>query len=238
MALLEDALDAHGGIDRWRHLQRFTLHISIDGPLIARKGKAGTLNEVVAEGSTETQSVRISGIAGPDRRYAYRPDRVAIEAPDGTELAARTDPRPAFLGHGDDEVWDDLDFAYFSGLVIWNHVSAPFLLAGSDFQTEELEPWRGQGETWRRLRAVFPPRIATYAPEQVFYFDRNGMQRRLDYWALSMTGVRIAQYASAYQSFSGVVVPTLRRSFRLGPNGELIKKPEIINIEIFDASFE
>ncbi|MEI9988377.1 MAG: hypothetical protein WDN69_37925 [Aliidongia sp.] len=76
MALLEDALDAHGGIDRWRHLQRFTLHISIGGPLIARKGKAGTLNEVVAEGSTETQSVRISGI-GRNRIGAMSIDRIA-----------------------------------------------------------------------------------------------------------------------------------------------------------------
>ncbi len=122
--------------------------------------------------------------------------------------------------------------------MIWNYVSVPFLLAGSDFQTEELEPWRERGETWRRLKVIFPPRIATHASEQVFYFDRNGIQRRLDYRALSMTGVGIAQYASAHQSFSGIVVSTLRRSFRLGPDGELIKKPEIINVEIFDASFE
>ena len=54
MTLLEDALNASGGMDRWHQLKRFTVHMSIDGALLARKGKAGLLKDVVAEGCTHT----------------------------------------------------------------------------------------------------------------------------------------------------------------------------------------
>jgi hypothetical protein len=48
MALLDDALAACGGLDRWRELESFTLHISITGALLARNGKPGLLKEIVA----------------------------------------------------------------------------------------------------------------------------------------------------------------------------------------------
>jgi hypothetical protein len=38
------------------------------------------------------------------------------------------------------------------------------------------------GETWRTLRVAFPPEIDTHCKEQVFYSDRQGHQRRHDYF--------------------------------------------------------
>jgi hypothetical protein len=235
MTLLEDALNASGGMDRWHQLKRFTVHMSIDGALLARKGKAGLLRDVVAEGCTHTQSLRFTGFTAPDKCGVYSPDHVAIEALNGDPLQVRSNPRAAFLGHTDRTPWDDLHLAYYCGFSIWNYLTTPFLLAHPGVTIEELPMWREGGEAWRRLRAVFPAPIVTHSPEQIFYFDGEGLQRRLDYRTAT---AEIAHYSSAHQEFSGIVLPTLRRSLRLGTDGAVITKPASVNIEIFDASFE
>lgn len=235
MTLLEDALNASGGMDRWQQLKRFTVHMSIDGALLARKGKAGLLKDVVAEGSTHTQSLRFMGFTAPDKCGVYRPDQVAIEALNGDPLQVRSNPRAAFLGHTDRTPWDDLHLAYFCGFTIWNYLTTPFLLTHPGVTIEELPTWREGAEAWRRLRAVFPDPIVTHSPEQIFYFDDEGLQRRLDY---RTAAAEIAHYSSAHQEFSGIVLPTLRRSLRLDTDGAVITKPASVNIEIFDASFE
>lgn len=238
MGLLEEALDAAGGLERWRGLSRFTAHISIKGELLARNGKGGLLGEVVAEGRTHEQSLRLTGFFAPNKRGTYRPDRVAIENLDGGVLQKRNDPRAAFLDRADRASWDDLDFAYFFGFSLWNYLTAPFLLALPDIETEELPIWHEQGETWRRLKVIMPPRIATHSAEQTFYFDSSGLQRRMDYHAIDAEGAQIAHYSSAHQKFSGIVVATLRRSSKLCAGGSVVEKPSSIDIEIFDASFE
>jgi hypothetical protein len=129
MALLDEVLEANGGMDRWRYVQRFIVHTSIDGALLARRGKAGLLKEIVANGSIEAQSVRLTGFGAPDKCVTYRPHRVAIESLDGTVLLARSDPRAAILQDSEDAPWDDLDLVYFSGLSVWNCLTIPFLLA-------------------------------------------------------------------------------------------------------------
>jgi hypothetical protein len=238
MTLLEDALGASGGMGRWHQLKRFTVHMSIDGALLARKGKAGLLKDVVAEGCTRTQSLRFTGFTAPDKCGVYRPDQVAIEALNGDLLQVRSNPRAAFLGHTDHTPWDDLHLAYFCGFSIWNYLTTPFLLAHPDVKIEELPSWGEGDEAWRRLRAVFPAPIATHSPEQIFYFDSEGLQRRVDYRTTDTVDTQVAHYSSAHQEFSGIVVPTLRRSLRLGSDGAVITRPASVNIEIFDASFE
>jgi hypothetical protein len=237
MTLLEDALRACGGMDRWQRLKRFTVHMSIDGPLLARRGKGGLLKEIVVEGCTRTQSLRMTGFGAPDHRGVYQPERVAIERLDGQTLQERHNPRAAFLGQGDLTPWDDLHLAYFCGCSVWHCLTTPFLLARSDIVTEELSSWHERGETWRRLRAVFPPRVAAHSPEQVFYFDAAGLQRRVDHGAIDSAQTQVAQYCSAHQAFAGIVVPTLRRSLRLQPGDAGILGPVRVDIEIFDASF-
>jgi len=238
MGLLEDALSAAGGLDRWRELRRFTAYLSIKGELLARTRKAGMLSEVVAEGSTRVQSLRLTGFVAPNKRGTYRPDRVAIENLDGSLLQERNNPRAAFLDRADRASWDDLDLTYFFGFSLWNYLTAPFLLAFPGVETEELPIWRQQGETWRRLKVIIPPSVATHSREQTFYFDDSGLQRRMDYHAIDAQGVQIAHYSSAHQKFSGIVVATLRRSMKLRPDGSVVQKPSSVDIEIFDASFE
>lgn len=237
MALLDDAIDASGGMARWRGLKAFTLHLSVDGALFARRGKAGRYKDMVAEGATQTQCVRFTGFDGSGKCGSYRPDCITIERGNGEVLRSRQGWHPTLLG--DAHNWDELDLVAFCGFSIWNYLTTPFLLAHPDIQIEELPPWHeddGQrGKRWRRLRAVFPAGIVTHSREQLFYFDDKGLQRRTDH---DFGGTRVAHYSWAHQAFGAIVVPTLRRSLELRPDGHTIRTPALIDVEIFDVSFE
>ncbi|MGY3604765.1 MULTISPECIES: hypothetical protein [unclassified Bradyrhizobium] len=235
MALLDDALDACGGLERWRRLKRFTVHLSIDGALFSRIGNAGRLKDMVMEGSTEVQTLQFTGFTAPDRCGLFQPDWVAIQSLQGEILRSCGDPQTAFSDHHEEMPWDDLRLAYFCGLSLWNCLTTPFLLAQPEIETEELPPWNTGGQIWRRLRALFPPTIVTHSREQIFYFDSDGLQRRLDYEAV---GTPIAHLTWAHQKFNDIVIPTLRRCLSRQPGGTLVTKPALIDIEIFDASFE
>ena len=93
----------------------------------------------------------------------------------------------------------------------------------------------GTRQFWRRLRAQFPSSLITLAPEQIFYFDENALQRRTDH---DLFGMKVAHHSWAHDSFGGIVVPTLRRAQALQPDGTVVAKPVLMDVEIFDAVFE
>jgi hypothetical protein len=104
-----------------------------------------------------------------------------------------------------------------------------------DVKTVELPPWREHGHVWRRLAVEFPAEFVTHSPKQTFYFDETGLQRRTDH---DLLGTRVAQYSWAHQQFCGIMLPTLRRSLALGPDGTVVAAPSLLDVEIFDALFE
>src|SRR6266702_1112706 len=86
MALLDDAIDASGGLARWNSLNRFTLHLSVGGTLLSSAGHAREFKDVTAEGSTRTQSVRFTGITGGEQSGSFQPDMITIESLEGELL--------------------------------------------------------------------------------------------------------------------------------------------------------
>src|ERR1700730_11204503 len=97
MGLLEDALNAAGGLDCWRRLRRFTVHLSIRGALITRNGKRGLLDELVVEGCTHAQSLRLTGLTVRGNCAIYQPERVAIEGLNAGVLQERKNPQAAAI---------------------------------------------------------------------------------------------------------------------------------------------
>jgi hypothetical protein len=233
MTLLDEVIEASGGMARWTEVRSFTLHLSINGALLSRLGQSGRCKDMVAEGETQTQLVRFAGIGGAGASGIYSPDRVTIEDPDGAILDSWERPHPSPLSQI--RAWNDLHLVFFCGFSIWNYLTTPFLLAQSDVGIEELPPWHERDQQWRRLRAIFPPRIVTHSTEQIFYFDDKGLQRRTDH---ELLGMRVAHYSWAHQTFCDIVVPTLRRSLQLHQNGDVISTPKLIDVEIFDVSLE
>jgi len=224
------AMDAHGGLERWNRFTTLSAHLIDGGVLWAAKGKAGVLADVTVTIDLREEKASHWPFGSPGRRSRFEPQRVAIEDTDGQVLEELLQPRDSFHGHLDH--WSDLQVAYFAGYAMWTYLNVPFLLARPGVESEEVEPWQESGETWRRLRVRFPPSIATHSAEQTLYFDRQGLLRRQDY-NVEVDGTSgAAHYVSDHKEFSGISFPTKRRVFRRQPDGRPAPEPLIISIDL------
>ena len=221
--LLDLAISAHGGIDRWAGLSRLTARVSIAGGLWPAKGKAGILDDVSVEVDRHRQHVEYFPFGADGHRSVYQPNRVTVESSDGRVLESRDNPRQAFASHVRETPWDNLDLVYFSGQAMWTYLTTPFLLGMPGFQSTEIEPWNEGDEVWRRLKVIFPEYVASHSAEQVFYFDKSGILTRHDYNADILGGVAAANYATEPREFSGLIIPTRRRVFARRPDGQPVR---------------
>lgn len=236
MGLCDEMLAACGGLARWQATRGFTAHLSLDGALLARNGARGRLKDLVAEGSTRTPSVRLTGFLYPDRCSVFRPDRVSIERLDGEVLQMRRHPGAALARHARAEAWDELDLAYVCGVAAWTGVTTPFRFADPGVALEELPPGPEPGEPgWRRLRATVPPTLAMPSAAQTLHFGPDGLVRRIDDTAVGLAAPT-SDLVWAHQDFSGFVIPTLRRRLGHRDDGSLVAQPVLLDLEIFDVA--
>jgi hypothetical protein len=230
--LAQLAIDAHGGLDRWKEYRTLSADLKVGGALWPLKGQAGVLDEAtVTVGLTgQWASHRPFGEAG--RKSRFGPRRVAIESDDGTVVETLDDPRASFAGHRLETPWTRLQLAYFAGYAMWGYLNLPFALARPDFHSEELSQWEEAGERWRRLKVTFAEAIATHSREQMLYFDREGLLRRHDYDVDIMGGSAAAHYAGDYRNVSGLLFPTRRRVFPRQPDGKALAEPLLVSIDL------
>jgi hypothetical protein len=228
--LAEQAIDAHGGLERWNRFTTLSAHLVQGGALWAAKGKAGVLVDPIVTVDLRNEKASHWPFGSPDRRSRFEPQRVAIEDANGKVLDELLQPRASFKGHAD--TWSNLQLAYFAGYAMWTYLNIPFLLARPGVESEEVESWKELGETWRRLKVRFPADIATHSTEQTLYFDRQGLLRRQDYDVEIDGTAGAAHYVYDHKEFSGIVFPTKRRVFRRQPDGRPAPEPLIISIDL------
>ena len=63
----------------------------------------------------------------------------------------------------------------------WDPALLDVLFTYPGVKAHEIDSWQEEGQTWHRLHVTFPTTIATHNPEQTFYYDADGMQRRIDH---------------------------------------------------------
>jgi hypothetical protein len=170
MSELKDiVIAAHGGLDRWNQLSEVRAHLLLGGVLWPLKKQDGVLNDSMVQVELHRQFASHYAFGNYGLHTSFTADRVAIETTSRQVVAERSDPRAAFHGHVQDTPWDWLHLAYFAGYAISNYMTTPFSFAQPGYLSEELEPWREEGRSWRRLKVTFPAHIATHCAEQVFY---------------------------------------------------------------------
>lgn len=234
--LLELVVQAHGGLARWRTAEKLTAQVSIGGGLWPAKGQADVLNDVEVTIDCHHQHVEYSPFGAADMHSVYEPGRTAVMRADGSTAKTRINPREAFKSHVRETQWDDLDLAYFSGYAMWTYLTTPYLFLMPEVQSEEIEPWDENGETWRRLKVIFPDHIATHSREQTFYFNAAGILTRHDYNADVLGGLPSANYATEPKEFSGFIFPTKRRVFARQPDGHPVRSRLAVSIDIHDIA--
>ncbi|MBQ0895399.1 hypothetical protein KBX37_20225 [Micromonospora sp. U56] len=238
--LLEQAIAAHGGMDRWNELSSVSARVLGGGALWGLKGQEGVLDDVVTRAELHRQVARTTPFGRPDLSSVVTPDRVVIETAAGEVAEERSRPRESFVGHEIATGWDRLHLAYFNGYAMWNYLTEPFLLAGPGFQLEELAPHHEDGEVWRALRVVFPDEVATHSREQTYYVDAEGHIRRHDYVPdVFGPGAPVAaNYSFDPRRYDGILVPTRRLVYLLDAEGRPDKNTVIVSIELQDVRFQ
>ena len=172
--LLDLALQAHGGLERWSGVQSLDVHVSLTGGLYLIKGYPEGVPNVTMRIDARRPAVIISPYARPDHRGYFTPDRVWIEDRAGRVIDEREHPRDSFAGHVLETPWDQLHRLYFTSYAMWNYLTTPFLFTQPGFKQKENEPHQENDETWRCLHVRFPPDIPTHnnfqtGGEQTFF---------------------------------------------------------------------
>jgi hypothetical protein len=116
--LLEEAIAAHGGGERWAAVAEVVLHATAGGFMPTTKGKRRALVRYDARISTRQPRTVVAPYPRPGQRGVFERDRVRIETGDGVLVAERERPREAFGGLRRALWWDDLDFLYFAGYAL------------------------------------------------------------------------------------------------------------------------
>ena len=226
------AIEAHGGLERWKRFTTLSVHGINGGVLWGAKGKAGVLDDVTVTVDLRKEKVSHWPFGSPDRRSRFEPQRVALENASGKVIEELRQPRSSFKGHTLETPWSDLQLAYFVGCAMWTYMNTPFFLTRPGVESEEIEPWQEAGETWRRLKVRFPADIATHSTEQTLYFDQKGLLKRHDYQVEISGGIGAAHYVSDLKEFSGIVFPMKHRIFGLQPDNHATPEPLVVSIDM------
>ena len=234
--LLDEVLEAHGGLERWRAARSVTARVRSGGLLIRTRVPGNRFADYRIAVEVAEPRVVIDPFPGDGLRAVFERGDARIETEAGEVVASRIDPRKAFFGLSGvrrNLRWDALDATYFAGYAMWNYLTTPHLLTREGVQVREAEPWRQDGETWRRLAVTFPGRLDTHSREQAFYFDGRGLLRRQDYVAEVVGGwARAAHYCDEHAQAGGLVFPTRRRVRPIGPGNRSLRFPTLVWLQL------
>ena len=233
--LLENAVSAHGGLDRWNEVKSITVDASITGALFHAKSQADTVKNIRLEVDTTRELVTIDFV-GQDKRSVFEPHRVAVQRRDGTLAGARDDPESSFDGHGFETPWDDIHLAYFTGEAMWTYLNTPFLYTWPGFVTDEIASIEVDGETWRRLKVTFPEHIKSHTRQQISCFGPDGLLRRHDFTIDILGGAPGMLYATGYRDVDGIIIPTTRRGYAWQGDYQLVPEPLLVAIDMGDIT--
>jgi hypothetical protein len=229
--LLDLAVKAHGGLERWNKVKSVKVAASITGAIWFVKSKGDALKDVVMTIDTKKERV-ITDFPGQDKRSIFEPSKIVIEKMDGTLIDARDDPEESFAGQQQSTPWDDIHVAYLSGEALWTYLNTPFLYTQAGFATEEISSIQVENETWRRLQVTFPADVKSHSREQISCFGPDGLLRRHDYTVDILGGAPGLNYASDYRDVAGIIVPSKRRIYAYEGNYQLVKEPLLVAIDM------
>jgi len=213
--LLDEVLEAHGGVDRWRAARAISARVSLSGPFWDLRAVPASRRTNVSVGiQLHHQVVSLSQWTDAEHRFVLRtnPDVATMTAGEFVEPEVRHNPRASFPT-APDAHWDQMQANYFVGYAMWNYLTTPYLLTFPGVRTFEMKPWTDDGHKWRRLGVHFPPTIATHSPQQVFYFNDAGLLQRLDYHVEVSGGAPAAHYVDEYVEVDGLKFPRRRMVF-------------------------
>jgi hypothetical protein len=152
--LLKLAIEAHGGLERWRQFNEVRAKASITGALWHLKGQPNVLKNVQVVAQLHRQQL-VTHLIGKDRRAIFSTGEVSIESASGVVEETRVDPTTLFRGHSLDSPWDAAcSLLCELRAVELAHHPLPLHLSG--FVSGEIAPWEADGEQLACFKSPFP----------------------------------------------------------------------------------
>ena len=234
--LLNLAVKAHGGLERWNKIKSIRMEGSITGAVWYLKNKPDYLKNIVMTVDARNERV-VTEFVGQDKRTIFEAEKVVIEKMDGTIVENCDYPESSFDGHQRGTPWNDVHVAYFSGEAMWTYLTTPFLYTYEGFETEEIAPIREENETWRRLNVRFPDYVKSHTREQISCFGPDGLLRRHDYTVDLLAKAPGLNYALDYRNVDGIMVPMTRRIYCWQGDYQVVKDPLLVAIDMKEVKF-
>jgi hypothetical protein len=241
-ALLDEVLEAHGGLEQWRRARTVHARVRGGGLLIRTRVPGNRFADSHITVHVQEPRTVFDPFPRDGERGVFQGGKVRIERHDGEVLSSRQEARAAFFGRAGlrrNLRWDPLDSVYFAGYAMWNYLTFPYLLTRDGVEVSDGDTWPEGGETWRRLDASFPPDIDTHSRRQTFYVDAGGRLRRHDYvpevigrWA------RSAHYCADHVQAGGLLFPTRRWVLLIGPGNRSLPFPATVSLQLTDVRVE
>lgn len=241
-ALLDEVLEAHGGLERWREARAVSARVRSGGLLLRTRVPGNRFADYRVTVAIGEPRATLTPFPRAGKRGVFDRGGARIETDDGETLESRRDPRSEFRGVSGlrrNLRWDAVDSTYFVGYAMWNYLTTPFLLTRDGVRVAEGEEWRENGETWRRLEVTFPEGLDTHSQRQTFYFDARGLLRRHDYVA-EVIGrwARAAHYCDDQVQAHGLVFPTKRPVRPIGPRNRPLGFPTLVSLDLSELHVE
>ena len=171
--VLEKAIAAHGGPQRWQALKCLTVTAVSGGGLFALKGMPQDPTPREQTVTLQEENASVFPFGHPDWRTRFSPHRVAIETIAGVVVQERADPRNSFDGHDLLTPWDPLHRAYFNGYAMWTYLTTPFFMTMPGFEVTEIAHWQEGAERWRGCEYDFPMKSPATAKSKTFTSART-----------------------------------------------------------------
>lgn len=240
--LLDEVLEAHGGLERWRATRTVGARVRSGGLLVRSRIPGNRLADYRLTVEVAEPRTVLDPFPNDGQRGIFEPGRAWIEDEGGATVASREDARAAFSGLSGlrrNLRWDALDSTYFAGYAMWNYVTTPYLLCREGVDVRAGEPWDEDGERWRRLEVTFPDHLDTHSRHQTFYFDARGLLRRHDYVA-EVVGrwAKAAHYCDDHAQAGGLVFPTRRWVRPIRPGNRSLPFPTLVSLELSELHVE
>jgi hypothetical protein len=169
--ILDRAIEAYGGEERWRGIETIKTNASCKGLLATWKRGHGFDNLEIEARAWEPW-IRLAPLDDGSTGILDRHD-VTLER-NGQVVGTRKSARDRFPYGRQLFRWDEMDMVYFIGYAFWNYIVMPTLFIRDDIQWTEKSP--------TKLEAVFPAEIPTHSNKQRFHFDPDtGLVSQYDY---------------------------------------------------------
>jgi len=231
--LLREAIEAHGGLERWLSVQEFVIRAKTGGIALPLRFQPGAFRYYEAHISTTEPRTTIFPHPGGEYRGVFESTTVQVLDPNMSVVQERKNARRFFTGFRRKFYWDDLDVMYFGGYALWNYLNLPFILASPGVIVNETDPWKGDKKTLRRLHAVFPEDMPTHCREQTFYFDSDNLLVRHDYTAeVFGQWAKASHYSWKHRNFDGIVIPTRRKVYPRKASNDPFRMITLVSIRI------